>query len=954
MTLFNPKTRITLGLIGIVTSLIMLCFTFNIIPSRSDVVREGRASLAESIAVYSTVLVKSVNYNSSSMQRLKDDFQLLVERNSDLLSLGLRQDDGRILTGTDLHVDQWEDMAGEYSSSEQIQVPIWAGQNQWGVLELHFRPLAGKGLSGILQTPLVKALLFIGLVGFITIYIYLGKVLRQLDPSQAIPGRVRSALDTMADGLLILDRKEQIVLANEAFSEQLGRDAGSLLGFRAGELPWVDNDGLKIDKDKRPWVKALSSGQIQKDQILRLLLPAGGYRTFKANCSPVLGDGNKHAGVLVSFNDITELEEKEVELINSKLEAEEANRAKSSFLANMSHEIRTPMNAILGFTDLLKRGYIKNEQDSLKYLNTIHSSGKNLLELINDILDLSKVEAGRLEVEKQQMQPYPIMIEIVLMLKAKADEKGIDLAFVADDDLPERIEIDPVRFRQIILNLVGNAIKFTEEGAVTVRCRFESNEADPQLRIDVVDSGIGMSEQAQASVFDPFVQADNTVTRRFGGTGLGLAISLKFAQAMGGDITVSSQPDVGSTFTLSLPTGELDQVAFLHPDEVYALEHKVDERNNLCWTLKPARVLVVDDGKENRELIRLLLEDAGLTIDEAENGKEGAELTVRHNYDVVLMDVNMPVMDGFTAVGIMRQQQISVPIIALTANAMKGYEERCLDAGYSGYLSKPLDIDAFMSMMAGLVGGEQVESSVLQQPDEPLPLVIDEDKSPIVSRLAGNGERFTKIINRFTLRLSEQLQSLNEAVAQKNLSEVAELAHWLKGAAGTVGFDVFTEPAKELETKARSEDHAGVETELRIIEQLAVRISTDRTSAEEGSSLPGKTDSHAVVNAQWDRPLISRLATNARLQPTILKFIASLHDKVSLMESAAKNENMEELVDLAHWLKGAGGTVGFNEFTEPASELEVLAKGGQAHKTQAVVALIAAMTASIVPPEKPV
>ena len=187
----------------------------------------------------------------------------------------------------------------------------------------------------------------------------------------------------------------------------------------------------------------------------------------------MLGDGGKYAGVLVSFDDITELEEKEVELLNSKLEAEEANKAKSSFLANMSHEIRTPMNAILGFTEILKRGYVKNENESLKYLNTIHSSGKNLLELINDILDLSKVESGRLEVEKLKVEPYAIIHEVLQMLTVKANEKGMALAFRADGALPKEIETDPARLRQIAFNLIGNSIKFTEEGSVTVTCRYQ-------------------------------------------------------------------------------------------------------------------------------------------------------------------------------------------------------------------------------------------------------------------------------------------------------------------------------------------------------------------------------------------------------------------------------------------------------------------------------------------------
>jgi len=837
MKILSPKISIAMGLVGVMTSLVMLAFFLNIIPDRNSAVREGRGALAETIAVYSSALVKT-----AKIKRLRDDLNLLTDRNDNLLSLALRREKGGVLVATGDHAVRWKEMTGEYSRNSQVIVPIWAGNQKWGQLELRFKPLVSGGVRGLLQRPIIQMIGFMGLAGFIIFYCYLAKVLRQLDPSQAIPGRVREALDTMAEGLLILDRKEQIVLANEAFSTMIDKSADALLGFRAGELPWMDKAGNKIEKTQRPWVQSVRQGKVQKDSIIRLQLSGAEFRTFKTNCSPVLGAGGKYAGVLVSFDDITELEEKEVELLNSKLEAEEANKAKSSFLANMSHEIRTPMNAILGFTEILKRGYVKNETESLKYLNTIHSSGKNLLELINDILDLSKVESGRLEVEKRVVEPYATIHEVLQMLTVKANEKGITLAFNADGALPKEIETDPVRLRQIAFNLIGNSIKFTEAGRVTVTCRYRKSACGPQLIIDISDTGIGMSEDALEHIFDPFVQADSTVTRRFGGTGLGLAISRKFAQALGGDITVKSEIGKGSTFRVFLATGDLTGVDFLPPEAVNCLQKQVDAQDSYRWQIPPARVLVVDDGKENRELVKLLLQEAGLFVDEAPNGQVGVAKATAGGFDAVLMDVQMPVMDGFTAVGMLRKQGLKIPVIALTANAMKGFETQCLEAGYTNYLSKPINIDQFMELMARILGGRKVKLDVDSikvsdttpdvQPEEKQ----DADSGPLVSRLPAHIKKFRNIIVRFVKRLDEQLDALEQAAADGDLMTVAELAHWLKGAGGTVGFDIFTEPAAQLEILAKNGEVPQIKLLIATLRQLAKRIVVPENDIAAASS----------------------------------------------------------------------------------------------------------------------
>ncbi len=854
MKILNARWRIDIGLTGLITSLLLLAFFLGIIPDKIGAVREGRTALAESIAVYSTALVMRAD-----LRRIKDDFELLIERNPDLLSLALRREDGHPLVSIADHDEHWQVMTGEHSTNAQVKVPIWAGDQQWGQLELRFTSLTSGKLWGLLDMPMVPIVSFMGLGCFIMFYFYLGKVLRHLDPSQAIPGRVRDALDTMAEGLLILDRKEQIVLANQAFATMLGKPPDKLLGHRVSDLPWMDTQGKKIGKTERPWVQAIAQGDALRNRMLRLDIPDVGLRTFKINCSPVLGSGRKYAGVLVSLDDVTPLEKKEVELRKSKEEAETANRAKSVFLANMSHDIRTPMNAILGFTEILKRGYVRNEKESLRYLNTIHSSGKTLLELINDILDLSKVESGRLELEMSRVEPHRLIHEVLDILSVKANEKGLSLEFRALTALPQSIESDPTRLRQVIYNIVGNAIKFTDKGSVMVTGGFQDTAAGPRLLIEITDTGIGMAADTLEHIFDYFVQADTSVTRRFGGTGLGLAISRKIARAMGGDITVESEPKKGSTFRVTVPTGNLEDIPFLEPDDIALYEEELGKEEAARWQFSEARVLVVDDGAENRELVRFLLEEAGLTVDEAENGLQCLEKTAMSHYDVILMDVHMPVMDGFSATKKLRDQGVETTIVALTANAMRGFEQQCLDAGYSDYFTKPINIDQFMEKMAYLLDGKRV---------------YREDSAPAV---------FSGV----------------------------------------------------------NQDAAG--------NAPAVSTSGSPDSSDTTGQAESALAAHSSTGAQ--KPVVSRLADNPKLQRIILAFVKKLEKEVEIMEQVWEHDDLEQLARLAHWLKGAGGTVGFDDFTDPAAELEQAAKAGNREEAGKVLEKIKTIAAAVVAPQ---
>ena len=407
-------------------------------------------------------------------------------------------------------------------------------------------------------------------------------------------------------------------------------------------------------------------------------------------------------GLFGTVRNVTAEVEREAALRDAQVRSDDANRSKTEFLANMSHEIRTPMSAILGFADLLEDPDLTDRQRT-EHVRTIKRNGEHLLAIINDILDISKIEAGRMLVEKIDVRPLDILRSVASLMRVKAEAKGIELKTVCETPVPASIQTDPTRLRQILVNLLGNAIKFTDTGNVTVALSFHGRPSDGQIRYEVRDSGIGMTQEQIEHCFTAFTQADASVTRRFGGTGLGLRISKRLAEMLGGDIAVRSEPAAGSTFTLSIDAGDTANVDLLSADELApsADEPRRDQITDDAHALDGLRILLMEDGPDNMRLISTHLRRCGARVTTARNGVQGLQrMTTEGNvkgplidpapFDLVLTDMQMPELDGYTTVRILRAKGCTLSIVALTAHAMAGDERRCLDAGCDAYAAKPV------------------------------------------------------------------------------------------------------------------------------------------------------------------------------------------------------------------------------------------------------------------------
>jgi len=480
--------------------------------------------------------------------------------------------------------------------------------------------------------------------------------------------------------------------------------------------------------------------------------------------------------------------------------AEAASEAKSRFLANISHELRTPMNAILGMVDLtLQR---TTEPAARDFLETAKESADLLLALLNDLLDCAKIESGKLELEAAPFSLRRVLEQTTRVLAVRARLKGVAFSCDIPDEVPDAVTGDPLRLQQILLNLVGNGIKFTEKGEVALSARVESRSAEEAcLEFAVRDTGIGIPESELDRIFQPFTQADASTTRRFGGTGLGLTISSSLIGMMGGRIRVESRPERGSTFyfTVRLPLAE----------ELPAEPEAAPEISDRA--MSSLRILLVEDNPANQKFGAYILKDRGHTVDIAENGRHALSMTQRNPYDVILMDVEMPGMDGLETTANIRAARENgekrVPIIAMTAHAMRGDRERCLKAGMDGYLSKPIDgremIALIERLAAGSAPGDSPRAASLE-PANPVDNAVF-DIQLAIKRCYNNRDMLREMVHHFFDDTDSLFPKMHSAMQDGDLVELGRLVHRLKGAVVYLGATQATEAALRVERFLRSE-----------------------------------------------------------------------------------------------------------------------------------------------------
>jgi CheY-like chemotaxis protein len=511
------------------------------------------------------------------------------------------------------------------------------------------------------------------------------------------------------------------------------------------------------------------------------------------------------------------LSDQAADIEKARDEAVQANAYKSNFLANMSHEIRTPLTSIIGFAESCSETDCSVE-DRTRAVNTIIRSGKHLVNLINEILDLSKVEAGKLEINASEVNIIDLLEEINQLFTVSSQEKGLIFGVNYAFPLPHKIIIDPLRLKQILLNLCANAIKFTQQGYVYLNVAYDKE--NNKLNFEVIDTGIGMKQDQLKRIFKPFEQADSSITRKYGGTGLGLTLSKQLTEILGGTLTVKSKLNKGSSFKVSITPNLIDASDFVYEKDLNILA----ETHNLADYKLPqlnGKILIAEDNDDIRELVKLIIKKIGLIPEIVENGKMAVERAAEKEFDIIFLDIQMPVMDGISAVKELRKQGYTRPIVAMTANAMQKDRNECRAAGFDDFISKPIDRRSLYKVIFEYI--------------KPVSKKINGDRM-LTSDLLAEDPDLIDLIDKFMRRLPEMQSAINQSYNDKNWEVFSGLIHQMKGVGGGYGYPMLTDLCANLEVQLKNQSMDNVAKLMNEFNELAEQI------------LAGSEENHKIAN----------------------------------------------------------------------------------------------------------
>ena len=611
--------------------------------------------------------------------------------------------------------------------------------------------------------------------------------------------KLRAIYDSSFQLVGLLDPTGIVLEANTTALGFIGMQLSMVQGTLFWETPWWNHSDVEQAKC-RDAVEKAARGDTVRLYTQHTCKPDG-IIDIDFSLKPMRDEAGKLTHLIFEGRDVTELKQAQREAAHAKEAADGANQAKSEFLANMSHEIRTPIAAIIGFSDLLATPN-QSSSDRDQYISTVRRNAKNLLELINDILDLSKIESGKMSLERTTFELPQFLADIMSTLRPRANEKALRLGLKFEGKIPQKIQTDVLRLRQILVNLIGNAVKFTEYGGVTLRVCLAEPQDCRSLKFTIEDTGIGLSAEQLSRLFQPFTQADESTTRRFGGTGLGLTISRRLARLLGGDIRVSSTPGVGSSFVATIEYGAAPECLMLEglteselPLNAIPLTH-----SNLQLH---CRILLAEDGRDNQRLLTTHLRAAGAEVAVAENGRIAVSMASTQPFDIILMDMQMPEMDGYSATAELRRRGFSLPIIALTAHAMSEDREKCLNSGCSDYLTKPVYQETLLRTIAKHLAHEAAGATPVQA--ETRPAKADDKAGTILSTMTDFPE-MKKIIDEYVEGLPDEVRKLQGFLDGNDLQQLRRVVHQLRGTGGGYGFDLISDTAEEAENSIRADD----------------------------------------------------------------------------------------------------------------------------------------------------